>query len=165
MWIDDCEYNLYISAIFASLLSAVHKGSSLAVQWLPLFLLQRAWVWSLVREQRSHRPTSAVKNKKYNMQEFGDIGFLYISLFRCQARISFLRKITSYQQVPILLASELNHLPYLSANVGQLLVSIISIHDLWQKVHWNWILTYYCCLCCRYFHWIFLVSHLISSSR
>ena len=64
------------------------------------------------------------------MQEFGDIGFLYISLFRCQARISFLRKITSYQQVPILLASELNHLPYLSANVGQLLVSIILIHDL-----------------------------------
>ena len=47
------------------------------------------------------------------MQEFGDIGFLYISLFRCQARISFLRKITSYQQVPILLASELIHLPYL----------------------------------------------------
>ena len=48
--------------------------------------------------------------------------------------------------------------------MGQLLVSMILIHDLTEGPLY-WILSYYCCSCCRYFHWIFLESQLISSSR
>ena len=43
-----------------------HLGNSLAVQWLGLgtFIAGWAWVWSLVREPRSHMMCSAGKKKK-----------------------------------------------------------------------------------------------------
>ena len=55
-----------------------HQGNSLAVQWLGLgTFTARAWVQSLVRELRSHKPrgmgageTTTTMTKKHNIERF-----------------------------------------------------------------------------------------------
>ena len=63
-----------------------HLGNSLAVQWLGLgtFIAGWAWVWSLVREPRSHMMCSAGKKKKTNqpkklLKKSGCLLFLLLS--------------------------------------------------------------------------------------